>query len=539
MTFLACALHQLFVRSCDFPHHGLYCSLVCACTHQISLQHLCLVFAFVIFSSQMEEQQNIPQQNIPQPHGTTWWNHFCYTGIRLSAPHSLQQLQAGASSPPSMQMSASTRVSHGAAPSSSVSCPQVTLSAAHPQVQLDPTRTITSDPLSATLAEAATQLSFAAFLERCIFVRPSYQSPPHFWMPPRRLFHASLSLRTFLRNSRSRSSLSDAFTRIIRRVLAPPSTYDVLCFWTWLCRRLCTASHLTMPPHNYRSRSSSSGASFPTFLLDRQALPSAHCNAGSASPPQPADKAALCSPNSTSHASDGHEDTTPHECHHSRLWVSRSMPVSAPHMACLLTGATSRLCTCMSFTPPQPHVCTTQVGTHPVRPATASKRSASTALAVTHNPVGADPRAGTGPFPEPRTLVLPTVKFGQSKPHGLGYIDTVDSDLMHHQYRLPVLQWNPGPARRTPPILSRRHVESSTRLSFKEPVIMSRTSLISSLRTLATRTSPSCSTRTPSSPTQWYGPTHRSRPAATPFTFWYSDSYILFCAHPQCSGQET
>ena len=77
-------------------------------------------------------------------------------------------------------------------------------------------------------------------------------------------------------------------------------------------------------------------------------------------------------------------------------------------------------------------------------------RSASTALAGTHNPVGADPRTGTGPFPKPRSLVLPMVKFGQSKPDGFGYIDTVDSDLMHHQYRLSVLQWNPGPARRHP-----------------------------------------------------------------------------------------
>ena len=66
----------------------------------------------------------------------------------------------------------------------------------------------------------------------------------------------------------------------------------------------------------------------------------------------------------------------------------------------------------------------------------------------THNLVGADPRAGTGPFPKPRALVLPMVKFGQSKPDGLGHIDTADSDLMHHQYRLSVLQWNPGPARR-------------------------------------------------------------------------------------------
>ena len=74
----------------------------------------------------------------------------------------------------------------------------------------------------------------------------------------------------------------------------------------------------------------------------------------------------------------------------------------------------------------------------------------STALAGTHNPVGADPRTGTGPFPKPRALVLPMVKFGQSKSDWRGHIDTADSDLMHHQFRLSLLQWNPGPARRNP-----------------------------------------------------------------------------------------
>ena len=72
-----------------------------------------------------------------------------------------------------------------------------------PKVQTGTTRTVTSDLLSATLAEAATQLSFAAILERCISVKcspaaPSYQSPHHLWMPLRRLFHTSLSPRTFL-----------------------------------------------------------------------------------------------------------------------------------------------------------------------------------------------------------------------------------------------------------------------------------------------------------------------------------------------------
>ena len=97
----------------------------------------------------------------------------------------------------------STRESHGAATSSSVSCHRLHTVPSVPQVQTGPTRTVTSDLLSATLAEAATQLSFAAFLERAsLYVlsrRPRYPTPHHLWMPPRRLFHTSLSLRTFLR----------------------------------------------------------------------------------------------------------------------------------------------------------------------------------------------------------------------------------------------------------------------------------------------------------------------------------------------------
>ena len=42
------------------------------------------------------------------------------------------------------------------------------------------------------------------------------------------------------------------------------------------------------------------------------------------------------------------------------------------------------------------------------------------------------------------------VSFGQPKSDRLGHIATVDSDLMHHQFRLSLLQWNPGPARRNP-----------------------------------------------------------------------------------------
>ena len=88
--------------------------------------------------------------------------------------------------------------------------------------------------------------------------------------------------------------------------------------------------------------------------------------------------------------------------------------------------------------------------THLVRTASSAKRSASTALAGTHNPVGSNPGTGTGLFPKPRAVVLPMVIFGQPKSDRLGPIATVDSDLMHHQFRLSLLQWNPGPARRNP-----------------------------------------------------------------------------------------
>ena len=42
------------------------------------------------------------------------------------------------------------------------------------------------------------------------------------------------------------------------------------------------------------------------------------------------------------------------------------------------------------------------------------------------------------------------VNFGQPKSGGPSPIATADSDIMHHQFRLSLLQWNPGLARRNP-----------------------------------------------------------------------------------------
>ena len=224
-------------------------------------------------------------------------------------------------------------LSHSAATSSSKSCPQVTQSAISPQVQTGSTRTVTSDLLSATLTEAATQLSFAAFLARCISVcappPPRYPSPRHFWMPPPRLFHTSLSPRTFLHNSRLRSSLLDLSTRTIprgpwlhrlRTLFSTPRVPDpsLRYFLTRLCRR-----HLTMPPHNNRSRSSSPGVSSPMTLQRLTSTTRRQCYAF-AVPAAPATQATVTS------------TLRPHACHYSRLQVSGSMPTCAPHIVYLL-----------------------------------------------------------------------------------------------------------------------------------------------------------------------------------------------------------
>ena len=122
-------------------------------------------------------------------------------------------------------------------------------------------------------------------------------------------------------------------------------------------------------------------------------------------------------------------------------------PVPSPEPAAsshLLTNISSSSCPTQ-----QSPVSTTHVGTHPVRTASSAKRSASTALAGTHYSTGPTLRTDAGPFPKPKAVILPMVHFGHPQSNGPG-IATADSDIMHHQFRLSLLQWNPGPARRNP-----------------------------------------------------------------------------------------
>ena len=110
VTFLACALHQPFVRSCDLAHHGLYCSHVCACTHHSSLQHLSLVFTFVIFQ--------FSDGRTAEGAAASW--HHRVESLLLHGQFALSTtfsptVTSCASPPLPVQMSASTRESHGAA----------------------------------------------------------------------------------------------------------------------------------------------------------------------------------------------------------------------------------------------------------------------------------------------------------------------------------------------------------------------------------------------------------------------------------------
>ena len=199
---------------------------------------------------------------------------------------------------------------------------------------------------------------------------------------------------------------------------------------------------------------------------------------------------------------------------YAHLCASHGTPVKAAPVR-------PRLCTSISVTPMQAHVTTTQVGTHPVSSAASYKRSASATLAGTHIANGADPRAGSGPFPKPRTLVLPT---------STSCIINTDS-----------LSFSGIQARRagTPPTSLRRLVEGSIQLL---------------LRIVATRTLPSCSTRIHLSLTlrclpsrkklhkQKYlehGSTHRSSTVAPPLTFLDSNGHILLSTQSQCRCQET
>ena len=307
--------------------------------------------------------------------------------------------------------------------------------------------------------------------------RLSTVSTPHLWMLLCRRSHTVLFLRTFLR----RWVLADVSSRTIFLIVRARHRHKAILvvshclhFLTLLQLKLSALSSLDSDDH-VRTLA-------PRVLLQ---------------PP----------PGLEQYAPPPGLEIDAHLC------ASHGIPVKAAPLR-------PRLRSVISVTPPQPPVCTIHVGTHPARSATTGKRSASTALAGTHNPVDTDPRAGTGPFPKPRALVLPLVHFCQSNLKGTVLLiqPTVISCIINFVFP----SFSGIQARRAEILLtlSPLPVVSFMQLFFKKPVITSRTSLSSSLCAPAIRTLLSCSIKTPLSLTLQFSHT-RLTPRAKVRGVWY------------------
>ena len=391
----------------------------------------------------MEEHQNVRLST-----GPSELNRSHYTGNSLSALHSSQQFHDDTVST-SVHPLVSTQQINDTTPSCSALGPQLLHGHIGSPVLAGPTRNVTGEAMPTSLAEALTQLSFLEFVQRCnLLIAPS--QPTQLPVPislldvavqtaspceisqdastqtsdqPVSSLSLDVAVQTIFHSVRS-SSLDAAVQTIPHSTLSqdvstqmgsrPASSFSVDTSVQTPIR--CVVQHdaaTQLPLTEFFI-----GCIYSNSPLDRQ-------NPVRQSPPSMQDSHVLPQPP-----------------------PGLEQPVPPPELAAyshLLTNVNSS-----SSHTQQPPVSTTHVGTHPVPTALSAKRSASTALAGTHNPIGSNLRTDAGLFPKPRAVVLPMVNFGQPKSNGLGPIATADSDLMHHQFRLSLLQWNPGPARRNP-----------------------------------------------------------------------------------------
>ena len=419
--------------------HGLCCSHFTACTHHSTLQHPPFVVCLRHFSvSDMEEQQNVPQ-----PNWTTWWYHACYTGIPwLSSLHCLQQLQAGACSTPTEQPLSLTQESNGTlqSPLSSISSQVLEHPTSDVRAQTGPLCSVPPTHHAST-ADASTQLSISEFLQLCFTKHP-------FWRTvPLRIHEDLREAQTTFANAATQLSFAGCLESCNLSSTLPPCPNP--------SPTLLLDAATQTPSHSAAFADATTQLPLTEFFLgciyskdplDRSVPPPALLPSHSASLPQPSDIATINSFSSTSSSSG------PNAC----TQVSRARLHSAPPPPSGLEDqapfvlSTWDPCESSAGATPFTYIHLSSVpaatckyhpsGTHADRSSATYKRSASTAPAGTHHANGADPRAGRGPFPKPRALVFSMLKFGKAKSYGLGHIDTADTDLMHHQYRLSVLQ---------------------------------------------------------------------------------------------------
>ena len=425
--------------------------------------------------------------NVQLPPGTTECNHSYYTRNSFSASHPVLQLQNDETANSVQSLSYIQEVKD-AAPSGFVSSSLLSGSAISSRFTAGSTRNVTGDVMP--LAEAITQLSFLEFLQRCgVPIAPPQPSQPPVPIslleaavqttPPCDVFqdvstqrsdqqdtlscdvavqrssHGShiLSLDVAVQTT-SPSTLSQHVSTQMGSRLA--SSFSVDVFVQTPVRSVvlhdlaiqlpiteffigCVFSNDPLDRQNFVRQSPSSAQDDIGSDLSSLTCTITRPNLGCV------DLVRRLAPRALLQPPPGLEQLTPPSglATGSHLYTTHGASVSdAPPRA--------RLRSAISDMPPQPSACTTHMGTHHARSATTGKRSASTALVGTHNLAITDSRAGSVPFPKPRALVLPLVHFGQSKPEGHTGLDTADSDLMHHQFRLSLPQWNPGPARKYP-----------------------------------------------------------------------------------------
>ena len=394
----------------------------------------------------MEEHQNARLSTGPSELYRSY-----YTGNSLSALHSSQQVHVSAVIT-SVHPRASTQRLNDTTPSCSALGSQLLHGHIGSPVLAGPIRNVTGEAMPTSLAEALAQLSFLEFVQRCnLLIAPSQPTQ----LPVTISFldvavqtaapceisqdcvHADILISLISSLSLRRGSADD-LPHVSPHLLSgccradDPTQYSVSArfYAVWFlpsflvfqlvrqCRLLSAVWCNMMLPHNSSSRSSSLAAYTRTALWTAKTL----------------------------FVNFRHQCRI-HMCYLRHRPVSNSQSPS-PELAAyshLLANVSSSSCHTQ-----QSPVCTTHVGTHPVRTASCAKKSASTALAKTHNSTGSTLRTDAGLFPKPKAVILPMVNFGHPQSNGPGPIATADSDLMHHQFRLSLLQWNPGPARRNP-----------------------------------------------------------------------------------------
>ena len=378
------------------------------------------------------------------PPGITEGNQSYYTGNSFSVPHFAQQLQHGTPATPA-QPPASIQEGNAPASSGVISSSLLSRSALSPQVTADPTRYGTGGVM--LFAEAITQLPFLEFLQRCgVSIALPQPSRPRVSVS---LLDAAVQTTPPCNISEEVSTqTSDQLDTLLCDVAVQTSFYGAPTL------SLDAAAQTTSPSTFSRDVSTQMGSRpASSFSVDTSVQISTQ---------SVVQLDAVTQLDLTEFLIGWIFSDSPIDRRHPfcqsppSLLGAHVAPLPPPGLeqpapssviatqSQSLTNASSSHCPTLQQT-----ASTTHVGTHPVRPGGA-KRSASTAYAGTHNSNVPCPRTEVAPFPKLNAVILPVINFGHSTTSGPSPIATADSDIMHHQFRLSLLQWNPGPARRNP-----------------------------------------------------------------------------------------